>query len=109
MNGLRLAAFIEAEVHLLAPDKGGRRSPIVSGYRCNCWVGHADDDGHRLYNDATFHLVAGDQLAPGYTALARVEPHFPDDWSHLEIGSTFELCEGPRVIGVATVTALFPP
>lgn len=108
MTGLRFAAFIEAEVRLLPPDRGGRRSPIATGYRCNCWVGHTSG-GHRVYNDATIHLVDGDQLAPGATARARVEPHFPDDWSHLAVGSSFELCEGPRVIGVATVTGLFPP
>jgi translation elongation factor EF-Tu-like GTPase len=108
MTGRRFAAFIEAEVHLLTPDEGGRRSPIASGYRCNCWVGHIND-GHRVYNDATIHLLGRDKLTPGATARARVEPHFPDDWSHLAVGSSFELCEGPRVIGVATVTGLFPP
>lgn len=108
MTKLRLAAFIEAEVHLLAPDQGGRRSPISSGYRCNCWVGCTADDGLRAYNDATFHLIGSDRLAPGETARARVEPHFPDDWSHMEVGSRFELCEGSRVIGVATVTGLYP-
>jgi translation elongation factor EF-Tu-like GTPase len=107
MTGFRFAAFVEAEVRLLPPSEGGRRSAIASGYRCNCWVGHTDG-GQRVYNDATIHLLDADRLEPGATARARVEPHFPDDWSHLTVGSRFELCEGARVVGIATVTGLFP-
>ncbi len=57
MTWLRLAAFIDADVHLLPPDEGGRRTPIASGYRCNCWIGHTNG-AHRVYNDATIHLLA---------------------------------------------------
>jgi hypothetical protein len=108
MTGFRLSASTEAEVRLLPPDERGRRSPVASGYRCNCWVGHTDDDGHRIYNDAVFHLIYDDRLAPGATARARVEPHFPDDWSHLTAGSSFELREGPRAIGSRDRDRLVP-
>lgn len=101
------SAFIAADVRLLPADQGGRRSPIRSGYRCNCWIGHQDADG-RAYNDATIHLVDSDLLAPGHAAAARIQPHDPDSWTQISVGSTIELCEGPRTIGIATVTELFP-
>ncbi len=107
MTTLPLAAFIRAEISLLSATERGRTSGIFSGYRCNCWIGH-QSDGARTYNDATIHLVGVERIEPGGTASARVQPHFPDDWSHLQVGSQFELCEGPRVIGTARVLELFP-
>lgn len=108
MSTLPLAAYIEADVELLPPDGGGRHSPISSGYRCNCWIGRTEQ-GERTYNDATFYLLDKEHLDPGDRGRARVMPHFPDDWSDLVEGSTFELCEGRRVVGVATIAGLFPP
>ncbi len=107
MTALPLPAYIEAEVELLLSDRGGRRSPIASGYRCNCWIGKVQD-GQRTYNDATFFLLDAVRLEPGSRGRARVQPHFPDEWSELAEGSTFDLCEGRRVIGIATITGLFP-
>jgi translation elongation factor EF-Tu-like GTPase len=104
MSTLPYAAFIEAEVTLLPPDEGGRRSGIRTGYRCNChFDGRPSDPDH----DATFYLLDVDEVAPGAKALTRVHPHHPDDWRLLTKGSTFELREGPRVIGRAVVTDLF--
>ncbi len=108
MTTAPLAAFIKADVHLRTPDEGGRQSPIWSGYRCNCWVGYIGDDGERAYNDATFYLLSVEELQPGATARARVQPHRPDDWLHLTVGGRFELCEGRRVIGEAVIVELFP-
>lgn len=104
---LPLNAFVAADVQLLGPGEGGRRSPIASGYRCNCWLGKTDD-GERVYNDATFYLVEAERLEPGVAGRVRVQPHNPDEWSQLVPGSVFELCEGRRVVGRATVTELFP-
>jgi hypothetical protein len=108
MSTWPLAAFIEADIEVLPAERGGRGSPIWSGYRCNCWIGKIEH-GERTYNDATFFLIDRKTLEPGERGRARVEPHFPDEWSDLDEGFTFELCEGRRVIGIATVTALFPP
>lgn len=107
MSALPLAAYIEAEVELLPTDQGGRRSPIWSGYRCNCWIGKTEG-ADRTYNDATFFLLDGESLAPGERGRARVQPHHPDQWSEIGEGAVIELCEGRRLVGVATVVALFP-
>ena len=105
MSSYPYAAFIQAEVTLLRPEDGGRRSGIRTGYRCNCHIDGRPSDSD---NDATFHLIDVEVLAPGATALVRVHPHHPDDWRFLEAGSTFELREGARVIGRAVVVELFP-
>lgn len=94
-------ASIEATVRLLKPEEGGRRSAIVSGYRCNCWIGTVVD-GERVYNDATFYL-ARDLLEPGAEGISWVRPHHPEFWVSLRPRSRFDLCEGPRVIGKAVV------
>src|SRR5580658_7419749 len=87
-----------AELSLLSTEAGGRRNPIASGYRCNCWlsVNHDDD---RSTHDATFRLVQTEQLSPGESGIADVVPHVPSYWRQLRAGSKFELREGPRKIG----------
>jgi len=104
---LPLSAFIEADVYLLAPAEGGRRSAIASGYRCNCLLDERDREDGTSY-DATFLLLDTDRLEPGHTARARIRPHFPDSWTRVEIGTVVEMCEGRRAVGRATVVDLFP-
>ena len=96
------SAFLEAEIALRAPHEGGRRSAIRSGYRCSCRLNR---DDHHVYHDASISLHEIEELSPGSTGFARVYPHHPDDWRGVVAGSTVELCEGPRVVGRAVVTA----
>jgi translation elongation factor EF-Tu-like GTPase len=107
MSQIPVGAFIEADVQLLSRDLGGRRFPIASGYRCNCWIGNVED-GRSTDNDATFWLIGVERLRPGSRARVRVQPHFPQAWTHLAIGSTFELREGRRTVGIATVVSILP-
>lgn len=98
------SAFIQARVTLVLTEAGGRGTGIASGYRCNCRVpGHPED----AYFDATFHIQGVAVLEPGETSEMRIQPHHPDDWRSVEVGSVIELCEGPRLIGRAVVTSLF--
>jgi translation elongation factor EF-Tu-like GTPase len=107
MSSLPLSAFIEADICLLTPEEGGRRTGIASGYRCNCRLWRAGE--HKTsYHDATVFILDVPEILPGSSARARLQPHYPDVWADLAVGSDFGLCEGPRVIGRATVTELFP-
>lgn len=99
-----LSAFIRAQVTLLSPEAGGRRTAIASGYRCNCRL---PDHGEGIFFDATFRICDVDRLNPGETVMSQVEPHHPDDWISVEVGTVIEMCEGPRLIGRAVVTELF--
>jgi translation elongation factor EF-Tu-like GTPase len=96
------SAFVEAEITLLTPEEGGRRSAIRSGYRPNFRLDHVDGEV-RGTHDATIWLHGTDALSPGSTARARVYPHVPDSWSDVTAGSRLELREGARVVGRAVV------
>jgi hypothetical protein len=98
------SAFLEAEITLLAPAEGGRRSAIWSGYRPSFRLDHVDGEIRGTY-DATIWLHGTDSLSPGSTARARVYPHLPDSWTDVIAGSRLELCEGARVVGRAIVIA----
>lgn len=98
------SAFIRARVTLVSTEAGGRRAGIATGYRCNCRVPGDSEDS---YFDATFNIDGVDVLEPGDTGDSRIQPHHPDDWVGVEIGTVIDMCEGPRLIGRAVVTALF--
>ena len=98
------SAFLEAEIALLAPEEGGRRSAIRSGYRPSFRLDHVDGEW-RGTHDATIWLDGADVLSPGSTARARVYPHVPDSWTDVVAGSRLELREGARVVGRAVVIA----
>lgn len=95
-------AFIRAELSLRTTAEGGRRRPVVSGYRPNFWIGHLSR-GKRVYNDGMILLEGIEQLEPGSSAIARIQPALPDLWSHMMVGTTIDVCEGSRVVGTARV------
>jgi hypothetical protein len=99
-------ALIRAEVGLKMTEDGGRRRPIFSGYRCNCWIGARTAGGEKAYNDAAIWFESQDRLAPGETTVARLQPTILEYWNHVDAGSVIDLCEGPRIIGKARVIEL---
>ncbi len=86
---------------------GGRRTPIRSDYRPNCWVG-SPSSGDKTYNDARVYLETVDELASGERAVVRFYPLSPEAWVGLDVGSSFDVCEGARVVGVARVIEPLP-
>lgn len=104
MIELPMSAYIKARVTLVPTEAGGRRSGIASGYRCNCRVPGQPKD---TYFDATFEICGAEVVKPGETGESRVQPHHPDEWAAVVVGTVIEMCEGPRLIGHAIVTALF--
>ena len=92
--------FIEATLTLRRTEDGGRRAPIRSGYRPNWWL--PDEAGH-AWAGGTVALVDASELAPGETGPVRIYPFAPDDWDGTTAGSIVEMCEGPVLIGKATV------
>ena len=88
---------------MVPTSDGGRRTPIRSDYRPNCWVGCRSSSGDKTYNDARVYLETVDELASGECAVVRFYPLSPEAWVGLEVGSSFDVCEGARVVGVARV------
>lgn len=108
MDAFPLAAFVRVRIEMRRADEGGRKSPIRSGYRPNCWIGRLTEDAEREYSDAAVWLETGDSLAPGDAALARLQPARPSSWALIEVGSLIEVCEGHRVVADTEVNELFP-
>jgi len=103
MDG-RPNADVEAEVTLLATERGGRRSPAATGHRPQ----------HRVlpdYQTSGEHCYIGrTQLQPGETALATIKFLSPEAYPHcLWVGRVLEVAEGDRVVGSARITRIFNP
>jgi hypothetical protein len=97
---------LRVEIHLLAPGQGGRQTPIRAGDRPLCVV--AAEDGAEI-TVGLCQLAMSGALAPG--ARGEADLMFAPDVSDrmrslVAIGLSFDLAEGPHVIGRATVQAI---
>lgn len=97
--------FIQADVTLRRAEDGGRRAAIRTGYRPNWWL--PAEAGH-IWAGGTVELVHGTELAPGEVGAVRIYPFLTDEWAGVAVGSSLELCEGPLLVGKATVTRVVP-
>ena len=61
------------------------------------------DAGERVYNDAAIEFESDLELSPGSTATVIIRPAFQEFWLDVGSGSMIEICEGPRVVGDATI------
>jgi hypothetical protein len=97
--------YIEADVTLRRTEDGGRSVPIRSGYRPNWWLPNEAGDA---WAAGSVELCDRDQLPPGATASVRIYPFVPEVWDRVRPGSSLELCEGPVLVGKATVRRIVP-
>lgn len=91
---------VAAEVSYLLPNQGGRKSGIPSG----AWT-------HLHYQNETWHVWQhfqhGPWAFPGETQAVHLTFLSPLlQLGRLEVGTTFVLTEGPRVVAYGKVTAL---
>ena len=97
---------LEAELELVPTFKGGRQTPINSGYMPNFWLPR--DDSRELVS-AGIELVELEKLSPGEAGLVRIYPFVPELWHDVQIGSQLEMTEGPaRTMGTVTVIRVVP-
>ena len=90
-----------AEVSLVPTSGGGRRSPVVSGYRPQ----------HRVLPDyltsGIHHYLDVDEIAPGASAQAHITFITPEAYpGSLSPGQIVEISEGSRVVGHARIIAV---
>ena len=97
--------YVEAELTLRRTEDGGRQTPIRTGYRPNWWL--PGEAGH-VWAGGSVELMDADELRPGRTATIRIFPFAPEVWEAVQVGSPLEMCEGPVLIGKATVTRVVP-
>jgi elongation factor Tu len=88
---------IEAEIHFLAPEEGGRQTPIRCGYRPQFYYEGRDWD-------AIYDYPGRQEVKPGETVMALLSFLSPDQHrGRVRPGLTFEVREGPRVVGTGKV------
>jgi len=92
---------VEADVHFLRSEEGGRSRPVCSGYRDQCYYEHRDWDAQQEFPDV-------EQVRPGDTARALISFLSPDAHrGRVTPGMAFEVREGPRTIGHGRITRIF--
>lgn len=94
------APHVEAEVHFLSANDGGRATPCTSGYRPQFFYEGRDWDAVHEYPDVA-------QVMPGDSARALL--HFLSPESHagrVRPGMPFLLREGRQVVGYGVVRRL---
>ena len=102
-------ADIVAEIRLLPTADGGRKGPIMSGYRPSHDLG-ALYDGQPMLNDGMHELVGVERLFPGEIGLSRLRMPWPEaQFGRLDTGKTFTIQEGPKVIGHGTIIEVINP
>lgn len=95
--------YLEAEVTMRQTEDGGRTHPIQTGYRPNWRLpGEAGD----IWAGGSVELIGATEVAPGQTTAIRIYPFVPAVWESVEVGSRLEMCEGPVLVGKATVTRI---
>src|SRR5262245_7944996 len=88
---------VEAEIHFLPSEAGGRQSSVRRGYRPQFYY-----EGQSW--DAVHDYPGREEVNPGETVLALLSFLSPRQHrGRVRPGLTFELREGDRVVGTGTV------
>ena len=102
----KYAHVIETRIRYLTTSEGGRKSGVASGYR-----GDFVYDGMYCHGQQSFpDYGANDFVDLGIEVRALV--YFPrEQWDRvhqhkLHVGKSFEIREGPRVVGTGVITRL---
>lgn len=101
---------MRVNVRLFKTEDGGRKTPIFSEYRPDCYFKGRTHDGRPAGYGATL-LFSPDsfRLAPGEEASGELTPMTPSIWPQLRPGDVFHLGEGGRFIAEVTVVELDEP
>ncbi len=98
--------IIEARIRYLTPSEGGRKSGVASGYRGQFFYDGNDYDGFQLFPD--FAPGTFVQLGEEVRAFVQfLQSRWEEVHRHrLQLGKTFEIREGDRIVGTGIVTRL---
>jgi translation elongation factor EF-Tu-like GTPase len=89
--------MFRARVQMIGPEHGGRRTPFYSGYRPLLAL-------HGWYTSAHLTLINQSECPPGGSAVVWLQPLWLElVRSRVSVGDQLELCEGARVVGVASI------
>lgn len=108
-----------ASLRLRTPAEGGRRTPIASGYRPDCWFGRVSAGGEHYLTGCHVFLRPGEDVfeddgtlwvPPGGRCIADVLARYPAYVRDLvRVGGVFDVHEGSRVVASGAITAISDP
>ena len=91
---------IEVRICFLRPEEGGRKGPVMTGYRPQFSYKGKDCDASHTYPDVEW-------VYPGDTVRAFLSFRYPDaHHEQVESGMPFEVREGSRVVARGVVTKI---
>jgi hypothetical protein len=104
-----VSLVLRIRLELVPTNRGGRRRPLVDGYRASMSFGRRRRaDVEPVVHDAVLVLEASGALAPGETGIARAWVLLPDELPRsLAEGSVFTLLERDRIVGRAEVLGVY--
>jgi RimJ/RimL family protein N-acetyltransferase len=98
---------LRLSLDLVDPDRGGRRRPVLDGYRASMSFGQRRRGIEPVVHDAIVVLEQSPALAPGQRGLARAWVLMPEELPRsVGVGSVFTLLEGDRIVGRAEILAM---
>jgi ribosomal-protein-serine acetyltransferase len=98
---------LRLSLDLVPSDRGGRRRPVLDGYRASMSFGQRRRSVEPVVHDAIVVLEDGPILAPGQHGHARAWVLMPDELPRsVGVGSVFALLEGDQIIGRAKLLAI---
>jgi RimJ/RimL family protein N-acetyltransferase len=98
---------LRLSLDLVPSDRGGRRRPVLDGYRASMSFGQRRRGVEPIVHDAIVVLEDRLMLAPGQQGLARAWVLMPEELPRsVGVGSVFALLEGDRIVGRAEILAI---
>ena len=92
---------------LVPSDRGGRRGPVIDGYRASMSFGQRRRGVEPVVHDAIVVLEDGSALAPGQRGLARAWVLMPDELPRsVGVGSVLALLERDQIVGRGEILAI---
>lgn len=110
-KGETLHGIIRADLQLVAPDDGGRRTPLPgTGQLRPMWaINHPSPEMHAGLHIASIWVESAPEISPGGRGPIRLAPLTPADWRHLIPGDMITMHERQPVSGTATITEIQHP
>lgn len=98
--------LLEADVDLLATERGGRRGPVLSGYRPALWFGDTGPTGEPELHSAILRLAESHELAPGERARVLITPLAYESWPRVKPGTPFDIYDAGRAVGTGSLRTI---
>ncbi len=110
-RGETLHGIIRADLQLIAPDAGGRRTPVPgTGQLRPMWaINHPASGSGSDLHVARIWVESATEIGPGEQGSIRLAPLTPANWHHLAPGDVITMHERQPVSGTATITEIKHP